>query len=705
MKRFNLVLGVMILGTWMSSVIMCQAQIQVPPDLKPLWPAEEEILKQVAAGNEVDLRYRFGEDDKNRKIRGRFLEALLTAGGIPGLTIHRRGVVIKNAVITDDLDLKSAAMQSEVTLIGCIFGGNVNFQDCFFKYNLQILRSQFEKQALFIDIEVIKKAYFDETVFKREVNFKRAKIGTELSLKKTRFEGKETTYFNGMNVGWYFDGAGAYFDGPVEFKYLQVGGDVKLIAPLEFHGGVNFEGSIIKGNFIVEGAKFLHEEDFASFYGLKVGRRAEFDRALFKGPVDFERADIGLELSAVTTKFLNKKEGEKPPGVFLRNLNVGTLANFRDAVFHTNSLTFDGTSIGETFHAVGARFECPRTDFTGLKVRREAEFEDAVFEGEADFSDAEIAVGKFLITKNWGTHGDRDEKIFQGPVIFNRARFSDLTLSGTERDRLTIPKLALEGTVVERRLTLQNAIIDKLEAGELRAKGQTTLSDVEIKERLDLRSADFATININRNVTWPSKRVELMVDGLTYRDIPSYYWKDLIRLIDDSHFDAKNYRQLEEYFRQRGQEDLATEVYIKMNDRELEQAEKWYWKPWNWIKWFFWGWPTGYGSKQIRVLYISLGIILMGAVIYNPKYLKSEHSFANFKNPTLLRLLLSVDIFLPKVPQKLAEIIKFSGFDLGIAQAWQPPTRALWGFWQFQKLIGFIIVISFFPTLIKAIMG
>ena len=117
---------------------------------------------------------------------------------------------------------------------------------------------------------------------------------------------------------------------------------------------------LIKGSFVVKGVRFLHEEDFASFYGLKIGRRAEFDRALFKGPVDFERADIGLELSAVATQFLNKKEGEKQSGVFLRNLNVGTLANFRDAVFRTNSLSFEATSIGEKFHALGARFECPR---------------------------------------------------------------------------------------------------------------------------------------------------------------------------------------------------------------------------------------------------------------------------------------------------------------------------------------------------------
>ena len=277
MKKARFALLAMILCAWISSVIMCQAQIQVTPDLKPLWPAEEEVLKQVAAGKEVDLRYRFGEDDKNRKIRGSFLEALLTPGGIKGLTIHRRGVVIKYAVIIDDLDLKSAAMQSEVTFIECIFRGNVNFQDCFFKYNLQILRSIFEKQVSFIDIEVIKKAYFDETIFKREVNFDRAKIGTELSLKKTRFEGKETIYFNGMNVGWYFNGEGAYFEGPVEFKYLQIGGDVKLgddaesIAPLEFRGGVKFEGSLIKGSFIAKGVRFLHEEDFASFYGLKMG--------------------------------------------------------------------------------------------------------------------------------------------------------------------------------------------------------------------------------------------------------------------------------------------------------------------------------------------------------------------------------------------------------------------------------------------------
>ena len=140
MKRSKLALLAMILCAWMSSVIMCQAQ-QVPPDLKPLWPAEEEVLKQVAAGKEVDLTYRFGEDDKNRQIRGRFLEALLTPGGIKGLTIDRRGVAIKNAVITDDLDMRSAAINFEVKLIGCNFRGNVNLEDCFFKYNLLFLGS------------------------------------------------------------------------------------------------------------------------------------------------------------------------------------------------------------------------------------------------------------------------------------------------------------------------------------------------------------------------------------------------------------------------------------------------------------------------------------------------------------------------------------------------------------------------------------
>ena len=77
-------------------------------------------------------------------------------------------------------------------------------------------------------------------------------------------------------------------------------------------------------------------------------------------------------------------------------------------MFHTNSLSFEATSIGEKFHALGARFECPRANFTGLKVKREAEFEDVVFVGEADFSDAEIAVGKFLITPNWGFHRNRE---------------------------------------------------------------------------------------------------------------------------------------------------------------------------------------------------------------------------------------------------------------------------------------------------------
>jgi hypothetical protein len=95
-------------------------------------------------------------------------------------------------------------------------------------------------------------------------------------------------------------------------------------------------------------------------------------------------------------------------------------------------------------------------------------------------------------------------------------------------------------------------------------------------------------------------------------------------------------------------------------------------------------------------------------VAFDPRYLdlEKEPSLKKIKSPYILRLLLSLDFFLPKLPQKVASFIKYPGLDLGVADAWthpEPMPHRLWLYWQIHRIFGTIIVIAAFPAIIKLI--
>src|SRR5688500_17044376 len=68
--------------------------------------AEKWVLKQMAAGRVADLKERF-PDEAKRVLRTSFLEKLLT-NTLKGITMHRHGVRIRNAVFVEALDLENA---------------------------------------------------------------------------------------------------------------------------------------------------------------------------------------------------------------------------------------------------------------------------------------------------------------------------------------------------------------------------------------------------------------------------------------------------------------------------------------------------------------------------------------------------------------------------------------------------------------------
>ena len=186
--------------------------------------------------------------------------------------------------------------------------------------------------------------------------------------------------------------------------------------------------------------------------------------------------------------------------------------------------------------------------------------------------------------------------------------------------------------------------------------------------------------------------------------------KDFLALLNKSSFDKKSYQQLEDYLERLNQKQLADEVFRNERQSEIEENYapiKWYdlWKtP---FKWFLnlSGWLTGYGRSNNRILELSLFIIFFGALWFNPSYLQSGRAFPKLENRQLLRLLLSLDIFLPNVPQKVTELTKFPRIELGLENSWQPPKnlKLLNAYVLVHKVAGWLLFVMLFPLAVQFI--
>jgi hypothetical protein len=696
MRRFRLALLSLWLVFLLGGVNLVQAQInyKIPPDLKPLWPEEVEVLKQVTAGNPADLKKRFGEDESKRKIRGKFLEVLLT-GGFQGLKVHRHGIYVRNTIIAIDgrIDLRSAVVPYEVRLVDCTFQGDVDLQDSLFKCSLQITGSHFQGEAFFLGMEVAKNAYFNKSVFDKLVNLNWARIGNEFSLKQVKILNPGRSYFDGMQVGQNVLCQDAEFQGPTEFRNMTVGGSFDMRAVI-FHAGAYFAGTTIKRSLWAQKAQFLSAKDYASFPGLKVGNLANFQEARFQGPVDFDGAAIGLVLICDKAKFLDVAKGIEAIG-----LKVGTFANFEDVIF-AGPVNFDGADCLGQFNATRAQFTSDQeANFRNLKVGSLLQFSDAQFDGPVSLAGARIGQLKADVQQGAVLTGG----VFHGPVDLKDAHLSDLSIIGTASLKKTstpgiaaISDLDLERAVVDRDILFANVKLDRFIANGLQAKGQTTLNNVSIASAVDLKNSHFDNLKI-LGVAWPPDRDKVQYSGMTYTfittaagPIRSQDWRKLIAWVHHSSFDNRNYLQLKSFFEQNGHQDLADDVFIDMKRQETWPHDWVDWlNPAVWLKVVFWDFLAGYGRKPFRIFWVALVIVIVGAFYYDPQYLMEiDWPKKNRFYGLLGRILLSFEQFTPMV-------------DLGMQKKWEPDNISgqLSMFIYFQRLAGWILVPIFLTAI------
>lgn len=630
-KLLRLILFCVLAG-FASGVCLAQAQgigeAALLPGLGQLSVAERWVLEKVGSGEVADLKEKFGGDAGPRQLRARFLEALLT-DGIPGFKVHRSGIYLVNAIIPAALSLEFATVPHAAFLVGCRFQGPVNFSGCEFKKSLSLPQ-----------------AFFAQTA-----NFYRLKVGLDASWRD------------------------AVFMGPADF------------------GGVS-----IDGQFILVKTRFADKTRDANFNGCVTGQSISLKDAVFEGPVDFTGVKVGGEFNAAGARFASADKK-----VILNGLRVAQSASFLKAVFQ-GAVDLGGAEIGGEFFADGAAFESSdqKVSFNGLKAGPRASFDGTVFKGPVDFSMASVA-GMLVINQarfenptrppnffglNVGQHAFIMETVFQGGLSMVGTSFKNLMLSGSSDSSLTYKEVNLDAAMVDYALILGDLHLDVLQASRLQVKGPAIFKNLTISHKADLRDSSFFSLKM-LNVAWPANPEAVWLEGLTYQSVSAgegpQDWHKLLAWVNHSRFDSRNYRQLEEFFLHGGEKDRADTVYIQGKRREVLQ--KW-WHPYNLATLVFWDGLAGYGRKPARTVWISLVIVLVGTLFFDPK--NFDPSFlggwkwllnGSVWKTRVVRFFLSLDEFLP-------------GVDLGLARLWQLsqvsyPTLI---YYHFHKIAGWILI-------------
>lgn len=593
--------------SWLTVVSAGLAETHPHALASHLNPAEKLVLEKVVAGQVADLQEAFGPGEDKRRLRAGFLESLLT-NALPGVKLHRRGIYIVNAVVTDLLSLEFAEVPHAIFLVSCRFEAPVSFSGAVFKKNLTLKQAQFTGPVNFYRLKVAVDAFFGESLFQGPVNFGGADIGGAFTLTGAKFaDADQEANFNGLSVGQSLALKQTVFAGPVDFSGARIGGELNAAR-----------------------ARFASLAGKAIFNGVKVSQGTSFLNAVFAGPVDLGGAEIGGEFYADGAHFTNQEQV-----VSFNSLKVNQRASFDGTVFQ-GPVDFTQASIGGMLIFNQAKFSYPQTkaNFTGLKVDQHAFFSDTSF---------------------------------QGGLSLVGAQLKHLMLDGQPEAPLTYTDVNLDAAQIDFSLILSNLTIEKLQAARLRVNGPTILKNLQLTGRADLRDGSFAALKFIE-VQWPQHQDALWIEGSTYQSLSAGEgtedWRKLLAWLDHSRFDTRSYNQLEEFFKRGGYGDRADEIYIQANRRET--LEKW-WQPANLATFIFWDILTGYGRKPSRTFWISLTIVIIGCFIFDPKMFESSYlenwqwlSQGTKFREIAVRFFLSLDEFLPGVDLGLAKLWQIS---------------------------------------------
>lgn len=657
--------------------------------------AEQWIRQRLNAGQPANLYDQFPDRDDHR-IRASFLIDLLDH---PGNAVRLYGMTIGDAVIVGDFSFKNRSVDFPVFIRWSTFEGPVEFCSTHFQRYLSLQGDTFKSRVDFCGLKVDDDICLSGATFENSLEFGGARVLGSIVFDGARFTNREakadlgsmkiqdSLYLNNAvfegeaaigfgSIGGDLQLNGAQFnnpDYPAVFSVVQVG-RVLTIKEAVFAGGANFQ-SAQAGSLSAGEAQFLNKEQNVAFENFRADSMF-FNNAVFNGPVSFHSVKIGGAFVATGAQFLHKDI----PVSFV-NMDVGETLYLDQAVFDGGA-DFRYGSVGKDFNLIKASFNNPEKDvmFQYVKVGNNFDMGEAQFQGKVHLghtrTELSILLNKAVIDGPLDARFAWMGRNFEAmDAQFNDEAEGAYLESMQIGDHLLINRTTFAGPADFSYIQVRGFI----GADDTRFDKAANFSNATAGKHIFINKAVFRdSVNFTNVVThgffadsasFPEEgRID--VRGMTYTELDLNHAtpeEGYIYLLDQSPYDGRGYKMLEQYYRAWGHPAYADFVYVKYKFRETNDGLRftdWQWW-WNWFINFF----IVYGKGPELAAFWFFLIVMFGWFMFRKEDKMTAKAEAGRKYRPLLY---SLDLFLPLV-------------NFGYADAWSPNPE--------NKLIAFYAVI------------
>jgi hypothetical protein len=538
-------------------------------------------------------------------------------------------VEIRNAVVSGLLDLRNASIQAEIRFLRCHFREGVNFSYGTLERNLTFAFCEFAGDANFQSMTCNYDLHLNHCNFNTPtIDFRNLHVNANFSARHVTFRG--IARFDDAEFGPDVDFGYSFFE-KAKLDAVRIKGSGHFDHTV-FELKANFTGIDVEHDLDFTRARFLDAIEaqlfdvmnvgvdlafvdaiFAgdvSFDGMRIQGSASFDRAQFDKGIDFADVKVAGDLTFEDAKISGESK--------LVGMTIGGGGIFREAKFNNKSRArFDLTHFEGGLFCQGVTFTGD-VDFRGAQIDLIARFVGATFEGTTSF-EATKFTGLAQFNRGEWSGVNYPGPTF-GPVSFKHARFEHdahfddalfLQLADFRDTSFRIVYFSTSGTV-----TIGNTVRQQFE-GEI-----------------DLRGCNYKAIIGNWEVLLPPEQTTVG-------------------------YNRQPYTQLEKFFTDSGDPELADQVYLRGRSAE----RKWKWKQKRYIAYIvdvIYLLFLRYGVRPVQLLCLTMLLLVMGTLFFSqpravvPKE-KTKLSFAQMEKteapPTQLCPLdafeLSLHQFLP----------------------------------------------------------
>ena len=426
-------------------------------------------------------------------------------------------IEIRHAVVSGPIDFSKVVFRHSVIITDTVFTDQAYFASATFDDTTYFDNSTFDQSASFAAVHALSQLSFIGVTFIKDADFEDMIVGSEFLARGASFDQADFQKVD-MRKGAFFGlddkGHRTIFHGSAMFQH----GSFAVQAQF---GGTIFEKTADFDNAHFEGSAYFRPEqrfpvefeDEAIFRAVKVGSNAEFQGANFKGRAVFDRLDVGGELFFT---------GLMPGLVITGPVQTVIPARFED------------TARFLSMHVGG------QAVFQGVRFGKEADFQEAQFDGSTLFSPIARGVTTVFVGPAYFTSAH-----FKVPVEFRDVDFRDLAdFTGAISDG----DVEFQGASFHHQLILRGARFRTVLFRDTMLSELPPESARQFLGSVDLRDFTYESINVD--------------------------WPELLHQL--SPYNRQPFVQFEKVLRQSGQDQTANEVDFEQweIERRLDFKDK-----------------------------------------------------------------------------------------------------------------------------------